>query len=194
MCFTQLSDLEETYTACPYCEAIYYGANEVVSGTYLINCLNPNCTGFIEYSDEECYKCGVEFNEQDWDLYLQQATQEEIEIIQQTYSNNDPIMICCGNKWVNCNCDKPVDWDDTDKIPIDIWNKIYSESSTNKCDICELQYSQECIPLTNFIVNFIHYGVIGDKLTECSDFFQDELLPVSLEDQQTLMFVNYGEF
>jgi hypothetical protein len=160
---------------------------------YLINCLNPNCDGFVEYSDNECTKCRVEFTEEDWDVYLQTAPPSELEAIRSSYEQYDPAMICCYKSWVNCTCDKPVDWDDTDKIPINVWNRAYDDSHSNDCNLCAYQYSEECIPLGNFIVNFVRDGVIGDPITICSDYHEDSY--VSDETGFTaLMSVDYGEF
>ena len=194
MCYTQLSDHEESYSSCPYCSA-KYNQDDVVDqqiDIYLINCLNPNCDGFVEYSDNECTKCRVEFTEEDWDIYLQQASPSEVEAIRNSYEKNDPDMICCYRSWIDCICDKPVSWEDTDRIPVHVWDKVYDDSFSNDCNICTYQYSEECLPLTNFIVNFVRDGVVGDPITICSDF-HDESYAEDLAEIPALMSVNYGE-
>lgn len=145
----------------------------------------------MEYLDENCTKCRIEFTEEDWDLYLQQAPDEEVQKIQNSYFNDDPIMICCSKNWFDCQCDQPVDWDDTGKIPQDVWNKIYSDSFVNDCDICAYQYSEDCLPLRNFIVEFVRNGVIQEPIKICSDFYEDELVS---NRGNKLMSINHGDF
>lgn len=133
-------------------------------------------------------KCGVEFTETDWDLYLQQASFEDIEAINRSSANNEPLMICCHKNWSDCFCEVPIDWDDTDKIPVDIWNQIYGDHSPGGCSNCMYQYSEECLPLTGYVVNFIKNGVIGEPVTICSDFEDDRYVA------ESLMSINYGDF
>lgn len=194
MCFTQLNDHEETYSSCPYCCAKYDQGENFSTDIYLINCLNPNCDGFVEYDDTECTKCRVEFTEQDWDLYLQQASPSEVEAIKNSYSNDDPIMVCCHKSWAECLCDKPVSWDDTDQIPVHVWDKVYSDNFSNDCGLCEYQYTEQCLPLANFVVNFVADGVIGEPLTVCSDFHEEWEIAGRSAERQSLMTIDYGEF
>lgn len=127
----------------------------------------------VEYYENSCPSCGVEFNEEDWDHFLQNADQELVDRIQEFYTYDDPIMLCCNKDWVHCMCDKPVTWDDTRHIPLEIWGNIYDENYDSDCSNCSNHYSEHCPSLCRFIVDFVKDGVIGEPITKCEHFDPD---------------------
>jgi len=199
-----LNEIETKYSSCPYCYHELNNLDASVNETLterqealVIECLNPNCTSYIEYSDPNCENCGVEFLEADWDEFYASASPATTRKIDEFYSDDDPWMICCSQTWINCACAKPLSWEDTSDVPPGIWDSLYSEEDHNLCSECVYYYTENCPEIRKSVANFLHDGVISNKITTCDSYDYDHLLYKDTYQNfsnSKKLFIDYEEF
>jgi len=184
-CYTTLSDWQEAGGVCPYCGDSLFPDQT----TTLVSCLNPNCNEFVEFGETECEQCEIQFTEEDWDYFLSTADERTVQQILAQESANDPIMICCSEKFMNCICDKPIMWDDTSRVPANVWDDIYEYNEPpSSCSSCLHYYTEQCPSLRYFLKEFFENGTIIEQLNRCSYYSVE---PKLFDDA---IFINHGEF
>lgn len=188
-----MNEVEEDLSNCPYCNA-EISANS--AETLLVDCLNPNCNDVIEFNEHSCESCGVSFSEQDWDLFVSSASPHIIEKIKDYYAADDPIMLCCSNRFLDCKCDRPISWDDIMEIPQSTWETAYGSIDNNDCFTCNFQYTELCKPLCDFVVNYITDYNSLTQISVCGDYSPDEFVADNLNQQKSseYIYINYEEF
>jgi len=184
-CYCTLSDWQESGERCPYCGDSLSSQENIT----LVPCLNPNCRSYVEYGDTDCVNCKIDFTDEDWDYFLSTADEKLVQSILDMESFNDPIMICCTNSFMNCSCDKPIMWEDTSRIPTNLWDDVYEYNEPpSSCSSCMYYYTENCIPLRFFLKEFFTNGQIIEQLNRCSYY---EIEP---ELSNNAIFISHGEF
>ncbi len=204
-CYQELNEREANYTSCPYCyhplSNLDTSVNEALTEkqeALVIECLNPNCISYIEYLDSSCEDCGVVFVEADWDVFYASANPATVQKIDAFYSDDDPWMICCDQTWTSCTCTKPLSWEDTSDVPHGIWDSLYSEEDHSLCTECAYYYTEKCPEIKKSVANFLHDGVVSNKITTCDAYDYDHLLSENTFQNSSTnsekLFINYEEF
>lgn len=94
--------------------------------------------------------------------------------------------LCCDNVPANCECEEPIEWEDSYDVDPEIYWNVYDtdEDDSTLCIKCEHYFAVTCVPLRKWLKAFSLENIYSGKISEfCGNFMLDT--PVSIKEGVT---------